>query len=99
MELSIPRHFGRQNHLCDPACPAVSPVVLGGASRDSTAFGAMEDCREPARDIPLVTNVMRKESRHTQRRDRASGVPLDILEHLPPQKTESAYFIALCSHL
>ena len=35
---------------------------------------------------------------HTQRRDRASGVPLDILEHLPP-KAESAYFTALCSHL
>ena len=44
-----------------------------------------ENCREPARDIPLVTKVMRKEARHTQRRDRASGVPLDILEHLPPK--------------
>ena len=42
-------------------------------------------CREPARDIPLVTKVMRKEARHTQRRDRASGVPPDILEHLPPK--------------
>ena len=30
--------------------------------------------------------------------DRASGVPLEILEHLPP-KPESAYFTALCSHL
>ena len=40
---------------------------------------------------------MRREARHTQRRDRASGVPLDILEHLPP-KSESAYFTALCSH-
>ena len=56
-------------------------------------------CREPARDIPLVTKVMRKGARHTQRRDRASGVPPDILEHLPPKKPESAYFIALCSHL
>ena len=28
-----------------------SKVVLGGASRDSTVFGAMEDCREPARDF------------------------------------------------
>ena len=56
-------------------------------------------CREPDRDIPLVTKVMRKEARHTQRRDRASGVPPDILEHLPPKKPESAYFIALCSHL
>jgi len=32
---------------------------------------------------------------HTQRRDRASGVPLEILEHLPP-KSESAYFL-LCA--
>ena len=58
-----------------------------------------DECREPARDIPLVTKVMRKGARHTQRRDRASGVPPDILEHLPPKKPESAYFIALCSHL
>ena len=27
-----------------------------------------------------MTKVMRKEARHTQRRDRASGVPLEILE-------------------
>ena len=59
---------------------------------------SIHDCREPARDIPLGTKVMRKEARHTQRRDRASGVPPDILEHLPP-KNQSAYFIALCSHL
>ena len=59
----------------------------------------MVQCREPARDIPLVTKVMRKEARHTQRRDRASGVSPDILEHFPPKKPESAYFIALCSHL
>ena len=44
-----------------------------------------QDCREPARDIPLVTKVMRKEARHMQRRDRVSGVPPDILEHLPPE--------------
>ena len=42
-------------------------------------------CREPARGIPLVTKVMRKETRHTQGRDRASGVPMDIFEHLPPK--------------
>ena len=59
----------------------------------------MVQCREPARDIPLVTKVMRKEARHTQRRDRASGVSPDILEYLPPKKPESACFIALCSHL
>ena len=32
-----------------------------------------------------MTKVMRKETRHTQRRDRASGVPPDILEHVPPK--------------
>ena len=41
-----------------------------------------------------MTKVMRKEARHTQRRDRASGVSLEILEHLPP-KPESAYFLLL----
>ena len=41
-----------------------------------------------------MAKVMRKEAQHTQRRDRASGVPLEILEHLPP-KPESAYFL-LC---
>ena len=56
------------------------------------------DCRKPAWGTPPVAKVMRKEAQHTQRRDRASGVPLDILEHLPP-KRESAYFTALCSHL
>ena len=44
---------------------------------------------------PPVAKVMRKEARHTQRGDRASGVPLEILEHLPP-KPESAYFL-LCA--
>ena len=38
-----------------------------------------------------MTKVMRKEARHTQRRDRASGVSPDILEHLPPQKIELPY--------
>ena len=42
-----------------------------------------------------MAKVMRKEAQHTQRRDRASGVPLEILEHLPP-KPESAYFL-LCA--
>ena len=42
-----------------------------------------------------MAKVMRKEARHTQRWDQASGVPLEILEHLPP-KPESAYFL-LCA--
>ena len=49
----------------------------------------------PGAGAPPVAKVMRKEARHTQRRDRASGVPLEILEHLPP-KPESAYFL-LCA--
>ena len=53
-------------------------------------------CREPVRDIPLVTKVMRKEARHTQRRDWASGVPPDILEHLPP-KNQSLPTLLLCA--
>ena len=51
--------------------------------------------QEPEWGTLPVANVMRKEARHTQRRDRASGVPLEILEHLPP-KPESAYFL-LCA--
>ena len=39
---------------------------------------------------------MRKKARHTQRRDRASGVPLDILEHLPPQN-QSLPTLLLCA--
>ena len=50
---------------------------------------------EPVWGAPSVAKVMRKEARHTQRRDRASGVPLEILEHLPT-KPESAYFL-LCA--
>ena len=57
-------------------------------------------CREPAWGTQPMAKVMRKEAPHTQRqdtqrRDRASGVPLEILEHLPP-KSESAYFL-LCA--
>src|SRR5574340_705478 len=37
--------------------------------------------------IPLWTKVMRKEARHPQMRDSASGVHPDILEHLPRKIT------------
>ena len=49
----------------------------------------------PEAGAPPLTKVMRKEAWHTQRRDRASGVPLEILEHLLP-KPESVYFL-LCA--
>ena len=55
-------------------------------------------CWGPEQGTPPVAKVMRKEARHTQRRDRASGVPLEILEHLPP-KPEPAYFTTSYSHL
>ena len=58
----------------------------------------MTMCGEPPGGPPPVAKVMRKEARQTQRRDRALGVPLEILEHLPP-KPEPAYFTTLCSHL
>ena len=54
-------------------------------------------CREPAWGAPPMTKVTRKEALHTQRRDRASGVPLEILEHLPPKPV--CLLSALCFHL
>ena len=43
-----------------------------------------------------VAKVVRKEARHTQRRDWPSGVSLDILEHLPPKK-QSLPTLLLCA--
>ena len=51
-----------------------------------------DNCGERA---PPLAKVMRKEAWHTQTRDQASGVSLEILKHLPP-KPESAY-ILLCA--
>ena len=49
----------------------------------------------PGAGAPPLAKVMRKEAGHMQRQDRVSGVPLEILEHLPT-KPESAYFL-LCA--
>ena len=67
-------------------------IWIGKLSKADCPPHWMRWCQEGA---PPMTKVMRKEARHTQRRDRASGVPLEILEHLPP-KPESAYFL-LCA--
>ena len=79
-----------------------SPVFLPGEFHGRRACWAtvqgVTKCQEPAWGIPPMAKVMRKEAWHTQRRDQVSGVPLDILEHLPP-KPESAYLTALCFHL
>ena len=42
-----------------------------------------------------MTKVMRKEARQTQRRDRASGVPLEILEHLPSNQSLPTFCFVL----
>ena len=42
-----------------------------------------------------MAKVMRKEARHTQRWDRASGVPLEILEHLPPNQSLPTFWFVL----
>ena len=75
----------------DPACSSVPPVTLAHQKENKSIH-----CREPARDIPLVTKVMRKEAPHTQTQDRASGVPPDILKHLPP-KNQSLPTLLLCA--
>ena len=53
------------------------------------------DWNENLLGIPPVAKVMRKGAWQMQRRDQASGVPLDFLKHLSP-KPESACFTVLC---
>ena len=55
----------------------------------------LSDANVPEAGAPPLAKVMGKEAWHMPRQDRASGVPLEILEHLPP-KPESAYFL-LCA--
>ena len=42
-----------------------------------------------------MAKVMRKEAWHMQRRDQASGVPLEILEHLPPNQSLPTFCFVL----
>ena len=74
--------------------PAQSPLLPLEARPDSPRESGV--CQETARVIPLLTKVIRKEAQHTQRRDRASGVLPDILEHLPP-KNQSLPTLLLCA--
>ena len=46
-----------------------------------------------------MTKVMRKEAWHSQRRDQASGVPLEILEHLPKKKKKRLFRQAISQTL
>ena len=52
--------------------------------------------REPSWGTSPMAKVMRKEAWHMQWWNRASGVPLEILEHLSP-KPESACFTVMLS--
>ena len=72
------------------------PAIQGTQVPSLDQEDPLEKCREPARGTPLMAKVMRKEARHTQRRDWASGVPLDTLEHLPPKK-QSLPTLLLCA--
>ena len=84
-----------QEHWSGLPCPPPGDIPDPGIKPKSLAFPALAggcfinsatwEAAGSQRDIPLMTKVMRKEARHTQRRDQASGVPLDILEHLPPK--------------
>ena len=54
----------------------------------------MTYARSQREELP-VAKVMRKEAWHMQRWDRASGVPLEILEHLP--QNQSLPTLLLCA--
>ena len=60
-------------------------IVRYKINKCRTSFLQILVCREPVWGTPPMAKVMRKEAQHTQKQDRASGVPLDILEHLPPK--------------
>ena len=80
---------------------APTPVLLPGKSHGGRS---LVGCSPWSRWGLDTTAGSRRETFHSWqrswgRRDRASRVPPDILEHLPPKNPESAYFIALCSHL
>ena len=83
----------KEEHLQQPPHLRQSDGLVQAAS---VQFSRSVVCREPVRGTPFMAKVMRKEARHTQRRDRASGVPLDILEHLPP-KNQGLPTLLLCA--
>ena len=87
----LSRRFSRQQYWSGLSCPPPGTFPTQGLNPRILCplNWQLDSCQEPARDIPLMTKVMRKEAWQTQRRYRASGVPLDILEHLPPKQNQS----------
>ena len=74
--------------LCDPMDYSPPGSSAHGILQARTLeWVAMPFSKVPGASVrnPPVAKVMRKEARHTQRWDRASGVPLEILEHPPPK--------------
>ena len=71
-----------------PCMQSVSPLCQAASSIRAC-------CGELVGGPPPVAKVMRKEAWHTQRRDRASGVPLEILEHLPPNQSLPTFCFVL----
>ena len=75
--------------------PAIQETQVSSLDQEDP----LEKCREPARGTPLMAKVMRKEARHMQRWDLSLRSPPGYSRASTPKKPESAYFIALCSHL
>ena len=79
--------------LFDPILEVMK--IMATSFKRSHAHTATLSAPVPGAGAPPLVKVMGKEARHTQRQDGASGVPLELLEHLPP-KPVSAYFL-LCA--
>ena len=88
------RDIVQETEICREPAYCILSAALSTASSFRIWNSSIGILSLPGAGAPPMAKVMRKEAWHTQRRDRASGVPLEILEHLPP-KPESAYFL-LC---
>ena len=75
--------------------PAMRETQVQSLGREDPLEKEIETCGERA---PPLAKVMRKEDWHTQRRDQASGVSLEILEQSTP-KTRVCLLSGLCFHL
>ena len=75
--------------------PMIFPVVMYEC--ESWTIKKAE-CREPARGLPPVAKVMRKEAWHTQRCDLASGVPPGFSWTSTPQNHSLPAFMYCAFH-
>ena len=76
-------------------CPYQSPRSGDAILRQSEEIFNKGTCGDRA---PPLAKVKKKEAWHTQRRDQASGVSLEILQQSTP-KTRVCLLSALCFHL